>query len=141
MINEKLNKDLIEQIESIQENIQNMQPVILYESATGTTGSITLSDTIENYKYIEIYVTNTGNGFLVPAQRFCTNNASSVSLYLDLSNNGNGAYVGIGERCLINGTSLTKSYYYGLDVISGQTPKNGSSTNSNYSIYKIVGYK
>lgn len=122
-------------------NEKLLQPTTLYENATGTNSNITLSQTIANFKYIEVFVRNNENNFLHAGQKFYTNNSTSINIQLNLLSNGNGAADVKGLRCLINGTSLTMSYFYKATIISGQTPSSGTGTNSGLYIYKIVGYK
>ena len=123
-------------------NYKLLEPTLLYESTTGgTIGSLVLEDSIVNYRYIEIYMINKNNSFIMPAQRFYTNNQAEVSLQLNLSSNGSGAATLAGLRYLINGTAMTNSYYYQVNVIGGSTPSGGSGTNSNMAVVKVLGYK
>ena len=114
---------------------------VLYEDAVGTKNNITLSDSIANYNYIEVFVRNSGNEYLLPGQKFYTNKSSIARIQLNVSNSGNGAYDLRGLRCIIEGTSMTMSYYYRVAIISGSTPSGGSSTNTENLIYKVIGYK
>lgn len=113
----------------------------LYENATGTKNNITLADTIENYKYIGVFVRNNSNNFLHAEQKFFTNYSTSASIQLNLLSNGNGAVDVKGLRCLINGSSLNMSYYYKATIIGGQTPSTATGTNPDMYIYKVIGYK
>lgn len=122
-------------------NTKVLEPTILYENSTGTIGSLTLNDSIANYRYIEIYMINKNNSFIMPSQRFYTNNQAEVNLQLNLSSNGSGAATLAGLRYLINGTAMTNSYYYQVNVIGGSTPSGGSGTNSNMAVVKVLGYK
>ena len=109
---------------------------ILYENATGTNGNITLSDNVSNYRYIEIFGYDT---------LFYSNVYTKYDLSMEqninlshLSTNGtqNRLQTAIYE---ISGTSLTLKNAY-MNVIFG-TSVNSQTTNNEFNITKIIGYK
>lgn len=66
-LNEKLTQDIRDQIgnlsdlnttnkDSLVGAINELLPVVLYENEAGTSNNFTLSDSVANYKYIEVYV-------------------------------------------------------------------------------------
>lgn len=120
--------------------IENLTPVSLYDEPTGSTTAFALSDTITNYKYIEIMAKKTDDYELFPTQKFYTNNQDNIML---LYNAGygviGGAYVA-GQVFTISGTSVTFTRYYRAIVVGGQTPYAASST-TNVMVLKIIGYK
>ena len=42
-------------ISALQTAIANLAPVVLYSNSTGTDGNVTLSDSVSNYSYLEIF--------------------------------------------------------------------------------------
>lgn len=55
----KINEDLLvgdtnKSFKTINQELENLTPVTLFNNAAGVRGNITLSDDISNYKYIEI---------------------------------------------------------------------------------------
>ena len=56
----KINKDLIisdtnTSLGGMNDELEKLKKVILYENAAGTLGNITLNDNVENYSYIEVF--------------------------------------------------------------------------------------
>ena len=123
------------------QSITDLKGTTLYEDNTGTKNNIILSDSIANYNYIEVFVRNSGNDFLMPGQKFYTKKSSIASIQLNLSSTGNGAADVKGLRCIINGTNMDMSYFYKVTLQSGQTPSGGTGTNNELLIYKVLGYK
>lgn len=120
--------------------IANLTPVSLYDDPTGSTTTFALSDTITNYKYIEIMAKKTDDDGLFPTQKFYTNNQNNIMLLYNASYGvSGGAYIG-GQVFTISGTSVTFTRYYRAIVVGGQTPYAASST-TNVSVLKIIGYK
>ena len=60
---------------------QNLIPTTLYDNPSGSNGTITLSDNITNYSYVEIYFrTNDGAGFRGSQKIEVVNGNNAVSL-------------------------------------------------------------
>ena len=103
--------------------------------------SITLNDTITNYKAIEIYAKRTdGTNELFPVQKFYTNNENQVMLLFNAGYNVNGGVYIAGWQININGTNFTSGYFYKLLLVADSAPYSPSST-TNVRILKIIGYK
>ena len=113
-----------------------LKPTTLYDNASGTNGTVTLSETSANFNYLEIFY---GKGH---------DTIQSVKVY---NPNGKGATLITGyvesttfaqlqmPRILISGTSITKSYS-GL-VNLGSNEVIISPTGNEIQIYKVVGWK
>ena len=112
---------------------------VLYESVSGATGNLILSDNVGNYKYIEISAINPDDS-LYSTQKFYNNNSSNFTVQYNTTYNVNGGVYPSGARYTFNGTSMTVGDYYRVLVAEGAAISYSSSTNDN-KIIKIVGYK
>lgn len=72
-----INKNIL--IGDTGKKINDLLPVVLYESSTGTTGNIILNDSAENYSYIDIYFYKSEHSDGV--QRVYKPNGKTVTLY------------------------------------------------------------
>lgn len=106
-------------------------PQVLYSNASGTNGTITLSETAANFSYFEIYFWGDGYDII----KVYNPNGKKAALF---SGNASGGtvymyYSGIN----ISGTSITWSDHYwawGTSTLTVQTTGNGK-------IYYVVGYR
>ena len=113
------------------ENNVVMKPTVLYEG--GTLGTITLSDSVDNYEYIEIF-----HGKARP--EFSTKIIPSESQYATLFNYtalSSGPQVLL-KKVGVSGTSITHSSGYYINFTSSGL--SSGSTNEIY-IYRVLGYK
>ena len=112
-------------------------PVTLYENSSGSTGTITLSETANNYAYIEIFFGKaTGNGTGLQSIRV----PRAITSYANLicwSNLGYAPQL-LTKIAYINGTSISHQAGYYLNFTS-----NGVTTGSNneVKIYKVLGWR
>ena len=110
------------------------KPITLYSNSSGTTGTVTLSQSASNFTYIEIFYGKSFNFFNSIKVR--ATDAGSVGLMYGYCAD----IVQIGCReVAVSGTSITNSTYYG-----GANLSNGNveifKTNE-IKIYVVVGYK
>lgn len=124
--------------DNVEEAIEELKEVILYEDETGATDNITLEDDISNYKYFEVSAYR-GDKELLPTQRYY-NNESDCNIHLNTSYNVLGGTYPSGAQYSISGTNLTLNNFYKILLVPGSYPSNASSTSDIY-INKIVGYK
>ncbi len=110
---------------------------VLYENENGTNSSITLSDDISNYKYIEIFYRSNDRD-LKSTRAF---NNSSSSIYVDLTVNhmvtNDMLYIKTTIVRIVNKT-LTVTGYGQLNF---NTTGIGHTNTNNIFITKILGYK
>lgn len=115
-------------------SLKDLFPKILYSNPNGTTGAITLSEAIENYKYVEI------ESFAIFASTHVYANTGKIPTSsagrIHLSN----SFIGVNgldylcKRISILGTELT--------VASDREVYLGNTSDGNYTyITKIIGYK
>ncbi len=115
------------------------KPTTLYDNSSGTTGTITLSQTAANFSYLEIfYVDNAGN----QAQSIRVPSPNGKTITLDnIEPNSSGlsyAYQRISSYS-ISGTSITRKN----SVYIQHNPSNSPNINTNtyIKIVKVLGYK
>lgn len=124
-------------VSAINEVNSLVTPVTLYNNASGTTSTITLSETAANFSYIDIiYSKNTAVGY--STTRVYEPNTKNVNLTEIDTNVAD--YISIyGCSITINGTSLT--FNNGKGVALTSTGVDGFSNNNEVKIYKVIGYK
>ena len=109
------------------------EPTVLYENANGSNGNITLNDSVENYRYIEVYYRNNDNRY--NSKKFYKINGKYVVLdsYYSASND----IVWKQQTRLFDGKQF--------NVISNAEVSNATisyiKTNSNTFVMLIIGYK
>ena len=110
--------------------------VVLYENVTGGFNNITLSDTVDNYRMIEITYSREGlYGFKtsIISTDYLTDVSLITSVFL---NNILRFYI---AHITVSGTTLTRNYDNYINF-TGENRLNFSSAPSIF-IHKVVGYK
>lgn len=88
-VNEKLTQNLREQIgdlsslnttdkSSLVNAINRLVPIVLYQNESGSNGNITLSDSVANYTYVEVFYRNNDNRY--NSKKFYNINGKNVVL-------------------------------------------------------------
>lgn len=113
------------------------KPTSLYNNSTGTTGTVTLSDSAANYSYLEIFVKNNDNFY--QSVKVADPNNKNVSL---TTNTQVGEILYLKNKTiLISGKSIsTVSNYYSQVQINASLQLGYSKSNLIY-IVKVLGYK
>lgn len=121
---------------TLMNKINGLLPVELYKNASGSSGTITLTDSVANYDYIEIYVLSTsdsGTGYAQNCTKVWQPNGKTAFLtsgYCD-ANSFNLKMT----SALLSGTSITRPYGY-------WEFNDSSASKTNYvGITKVLGYK
>lgn len=113
-----------------------LTPYLLYENASGNTGTITLSDSVQNYDYIEIYVLSTSDistGYAQNSTKVWQPNGKTAWLTTGYCDND--SYNIKLTSALLSGNQITKPYGY-------WEFKSNSASKTNYvGITKVIGYK
>lgn len=107
----------------------------LYENTTGTTGTVTLSDSSANYQYLEIFYQNStkaGTGSV----KVYSPNGKGIDMMLSSTASGNNIYI-VMCRANISGNKITPSTY-STNHWSG-SDLSIDKTNGVY-IYRVIGY-
>lgn len=121
--------------------LENLKPVVLYNNTSGTQGSITLSDSVENYTKIEILARlgdreifvktiykeqmSYGSDIEIPIAEFWHDGTSGAGIF--------GSFYKLSGKKLTYSTSMRFYSYSGQGAIL-------NATNSIY-IHKILGYR
>lgn len=124
-----------ENLNLMQDNIENaIDGTVLYNNTIGTTGNVTLSDSVANYDYIEIQSRRTG--FVYSSGRIYSANGKTIHL---TSSNATDDHIYLYSKVVqINGDTITavraKLTYFNDQMTAFATD------NDNY-ITRVVGYK
>lgn len=107
----------------------------LYDNASGTNASLTLSGSAANYEYIEIFFRDNDNNY--NSVKVCNPNGKNVTLISQYNNGNNTAWFKI-AIVTISGNSITFGNREEVKLINGSSPSISSS--SNIYITRVVGY-
>lgn len=108
-------------------------PYTLYDNSSGSTGNITLSDNVENYKYIEIYYKDEANAILCQK----TYNNSTILFLSRIASDG--ANFQPSRTIQLSQNTITTTRY-GKVTITNSGSVSVSSSNNIY-ITRVIGYK
>lgn len=112
-------------------------PTTLFESATGTQSTITLSASNTNYKSIEIIFKNNDNSYQSTGRLY---NANGHTIYLiSIGVNSSGKSWLKATEVTLNGNKITFSNHYSEITLANGSSVSISHTNTNY-ITKVIGY-
>ncbi len=112
------------------------KPKSLYDNSSGTTGSITLSETATNFAYLEIfYFKDASSGYW--SHRIYNPNGRNINASMQY-NYGDGVQI-TALRYAISGTSITRATERYINI-SGTSIGN-AGTQTSIKIIKVVGYK
>src|SRR5574344_1437910 len=107
----------------------------LYDNSTGSTGTITLSDSASNYNYIELYYYKSSTyGY----SRIKNPNNKNITLNLDNWFDSN-SLQSLYKKILISNTSISVVYAGYINIINGSVSEQGNS--NDILITNVIGYK
>ena len=115
-------------------SLKKLVPTTLYNNSSGSNGAITLSESVVNYSYLEIYFyINDGSSYRGSQKLLASSGAILTSLqYIHCDTAGH--YWIKAKEILINGTSIANNGYI-------ETGTNGTSAGNYIYITKVLGYK
>ena len=135
-------------VSTINSDLDTLTTVSLYDNSSGTTSTIPLNSSIENYKAIEImYGEDDYNGPWCDNLRIWNNQSSTVhavlgSMYTDVNTSNKNRIRILGANISISGASLTWGYAKMATFISGSDYTVSDLTQyGTHKIYKVIGYK
>ena len=103
--------------------------IVLYSNASGTNGTITLSETAANFSYMKIFY---GDGSNFMSQEISSPNIKTT--YCLFSSFTNNRVSFIYQPLKISGTSVTRPQGYAFDY-------EGQTTSNDIKVFKILGYR
>jgi hypothetical protein len=113
----------------------------LYDNSSGTTGTVTLSETAANFNYLEIFYQKKNsytNAFTQHSTKVYSPNGKKVSLIWGAVETSAVNQVSFSTKT-ISGTSITHNYAGYINAAEGSVPVS-MSTNEIY-IIKVIGWK
>lgn len=114
--------------------IQKLKEIILYENNIGTKETVTLSETTENFSYIEVFA-KYGTAYYTSVKIFTPNDKyfnMTASMMNQLASTG---YVA-STNYSISGTTITPQYYGEWNLSSSSF-----SGDNKFTIFKVIGYR
>lgn len=116
------------------------KPTSLYDNNTGTTGTITLSQTVANFTYVDVFYSKNGDTAFQSVRVYTghTNNLNSISCITGYLMNGMSVQINA-TIIKLSGTSLTHVYNGGVNLYTN--PSIGVFTGNELQIKKVVGWK
>lgn len=111
--------------------------IVLYNNSSGSTGTITLSDTSENYYYLEIFYRN-NDGYNSSTKVLNPNGKDVVLVSTNPANTNGNAYLK-STQYSISGTKITPEKYSEVSMFTGGDLSINTSTNR-ISIVKVLGW-
>jgi outer membrane murein-binding lipoprotein Lpp len=123
-------------ISDLQTAIANLAPVVLYSDSTGTSGSVTLSDNVSNYSYLEVYGYNNAIGGLIYT-KYDVSSGQDLNLFT-VGTNGTQARL-VTTVYTVSGTTLTVKYTQRTTIFNKTIGEQGN--NAENKITKVLGIK
>lgn len=114
--------------------IQKLKEIILYENNIGTKETVTLSETTENFSYIEVFA-KYGTAYYTSVKIFTPNDKyfnMTASMMNQVASTG---YVA-STNYSISGTTITPQYYGEWNLSSSSF-----SGDNKFTIFKVIGYR
>lgn len=133
---ETTSTDLVGAVNEINNNL----PIVLYNSTTGESGSVELSDNKSNYTYIEIFAKSNGGGNIT--QKIITSDNQLQLCAID--DNGmptqSKLWLKWGKYTFGN-TTITPVYQGWTEILSNPSTTFTTTNFGIIKIYKVLGYK
>ena len=116
---------------------------VLYDNVAGTNSTVTLSESAENFTYLEIYYKfSAASRTNIKSVKVYSPNDNVVNLTDFYKGNTTPVWTFLSSACTINGTSITREKAVYID--SNQSTKTlvtGTSSVTGFYITRVVGYK
>lgn len=120
---------------TIEARFEKIEPVVLYDNASGTNGTVALSESAENFEYLEVYA-YCGNSKRSTSVKVASPNGKTAVLFIPWgSASANWEYRG---AWAISGTTMTCSVNHTYNP--GTSATASAATNEMY-VYRVVGYR
>ena len=119
--------------------INQLNGVVLYENAAGTTGTIELNETSANFKYIEIYFGSGNDTYGYDHTKIPSPNGKTANL--QLSTYTNGYQYNATMQAKIEGSTITNLQAYRFRINSSDGSITITENSTVLKIYEVVGYR
>lgn len=128
---------LVGAINEVKEQVNDLEPVVLYQDVTGETGTVTLSDSAANYKKLEIIYNE--SGYYSDTTIF---EPDGKDVELLVGHCSNTSIILVAKVMTISGTTMSiKDNTRYTKMTLTNTGINVDSVSNSLSITKVVGYK
>lgn len=131
-----INNNYEQRIEKIENDISFLNGTVLYNNTNGSMGNISLNDSIENYKYIDILFKDDQN--IYNTARFVVKNGAWYSLQSFQYVKADSQIVMRGKNIQLIDKTIKNGDYCAIALTSSG---NNFYWNNNIFITKIIGYK
>lgn len=130
-----LNATNLNQMQTNIENaINSLNPVLLYNNTNGATGTVTLSETAANFQYLEILYSKGG---IYQSVKVYSPNNKKVSLLVGFLNSSSEAQLQL-AKATISGTQITRDTG---GYINFQQNNYYMGTSTEVGIHRVLGYR
>lgn len=118
--------------------VNDVTGTIIYNNPSGATNNFQLTDSVANYKRIDIvYATNDGNIGTKTCYNYNTNFNTALFEWWTSSGTGDALYLKSGQL-IFSGSSVNYANRYETSLTAGTLNRTATT---NISIYKVIGYK
>lgn len=117
--------------------MEKIEATILYNNSSGSTGTITLSNSAANYSYIEVFYKTNDN--LYGSHKVNNPNGKNIIITSSMPKNDSGNCYLKSTQYSISGTKITPQKYSEVGLYKGGSLKVDGSKNR-ISIVKILGW-
>lgn len=131
-------KDSNGNIDTLDDIITDSKGTVLYQSASGTSSSFSLSENVNNFKKILVTFSRSSRGQM-DTKVLDIEEIGSASIPLIIVDAGGGNFIIYGCRISFSGTSVSITNNGAREVLSSSATINTSGYN--ILVHKIVGYK
>lgn len=114
------------------------KPTSLYDNSSGTSGSITLSQTAANFTYIDVFYSKNGSTAYHSVRIYTSHSMNDISCIMGYRMTDTSTQIGV-SRIKISGTSLTHVSNGGVNLYNTANPE--TFTGNELVIKKVVGWK
>ena len=117
---------------------QILQGKNLYNNSSGTSGTVALSESASNFKYIEVFYSKNGTTGLQSVKVFTGHSMDDISCIMGYRMNDTSTQIGV-SRIKISGTSITHISNGGVNLYSNRNPE--TFTGSELVIKRVDGWR
>lgn len=110
--------------------------IVLYNNETGTTGTVTLTETAANFEEIEIFYYKSGNYSSV---KIANPNTKIANLTLNYYVSSEAMHF-VHKEVLINAKSITVQHSGSMNITTSKTINTSSSNDNSIYIYKVTAH-